>query len=82
MLLVLLLRKFQKIKLLFQEGLNGTEWISMREQEGANTVKQFTGRDVPVVVDPTMLLTPDEWRKVSRKPAWYVAKIISPTLYF
>lgn len=43
----------------------------MREQEGANTVKQFTGRDVPVVVDPTMLLTPDEWRKVSRQPAWY-----------
>lgn len=42
----------------------------MREQEGANTVKQFTGRDVPVVVDPTMLLTPDEWRKVSRH-AWY-----------
>lgn len=58
-------------KVIFQEGLNGMKWISMREQEGANTVKQFTGRDVPVVVDPTMLLTPDEWRKVSRKPAWY-----------
>lgn len=58
-------------KVIFQEGLNGMKWISMREQEGANTVKQFTGRNVPVVVDPTMLLTPDEWRKVSRKPAWY-----------
>ena len=58
-------------KSVFQKGLNGMKWISMREQEGANTVKQFTGRDVPVVVDPTMLLTPDEWCKVSRKPAWY-----------
>lgn len=58
-------------KVIFQEGLNGMKWISMREQEGANTVKQFTGRNVPVVVDPTMLLTPEEWRKVSRKPAWY-----------
>ena len=56
---------------LYKHGFNGMKWISMREQEGANTVKQFTGRDVPVVVDPTMLLTPEEWRKVSRKPAWY-----------
>lgn len=56
---------------LYRQGLKGMKWISMREQEGANTVKQFTGRDVPVVVDPTMLLTPDEWRKVSRQPAWY-----------
>lgn len=56
---------------LYRQGLKGMKWISMREQEGANTVKQFTGRDVPVVVDPTMLLTPDEWRKVSWQPAWY-----------
>lgn len=56
---------------LYRQGLKGMKWISMREQEGANTVKQFTGRDVPVVVDPTMLLTPDDWRQVSRQPAWY-----------
>lgn len=56
---------------IYKQGLNGMKWISMREQEGANTVKQFTGRDVPVVVDPTILLTPNEWRKVSRQPAWY-----------
>jgi hypothetical protein len=58
-------------KIIFQNGLNGMKWISMREQEGADIVKQLTGRDVPVVVDPTMLLTLDEWRKVSQKPAWY-----------
>lgn len=46
----------------------------MREAEGANTVKQFTGRDVPVVVDPTMLLTIKEWQHVSRQPAWYHGK--------
>lgn len=56
---------------IYRHGLNGMKWISMREQEGANTVKQFTKRDVPVVVDPTMLLTPAEWRSVSQKPDWY-----------
>lgn len=45
--------------------------ISMREQQGADMVKEFSGREVPVVVDPTLLLTPDDWRKVSRQPAWY-----------
>lgn len=59
---------------IYKEGLNGIPYISMREAEGANTVKQFTGRDVPVVVDPTMLLTTKEWQNVSRKPAWYHGK--------
>lgn len=52
-------------------GLSGMHAISMREQEGADTVKKLTGRDVPVHVDPTLLLTSNEWREVSRQPAWY-----------
>ncbi len=56
---------------LFKKGVAGMAHISMREQEGADMVKKFSGRDVPVVVDPTLLLTPDDWRKVSRQPAWY-----------
>ena len=56
---------------LYKEGFAGMAHISMREQQGADTVKELSGRDVPVVVDPTLLLTPEEWRKVSRPPAWY-----------
>ena len=55
----------------YRKGLSGMQAISMREQEGADTVQALTGRDVPVHVDPTFLLTPDEWRAVSRQPAWY-----------
>ena len=55
----------------YRSGLSSMHAISMREQEGADTVKKLTGRDVPVHVDPTLLLTPDEWRGVNRKPAWY-----------
>ena len=61
----------EKDKPLFKQGLTEMAHISMREQAGADMVKSFSGREVPVVVDPTLLLTADEWRKVSRQPAWY-----------
>lgn len=43
--------------------------ISVREDTGKKIVEELTGRtDVEVLVDPTMLLTPEEWDKVSKKP--------------
>ena len=56
---------------LYKEGLAGMAHISIREQQGAATVKELSGIDVPVLVDPTLLLSADDWRKVSRQPAWY-----------
>lgn len=56
---------------MYKEGFAGMAHISMREQQGADIVKELSGRDVPVVVDPTLLLSADDWRKVSRQPAWY-----------
>lgn len=56
---------------IYKEGFAGMAHISMREQQGADTVKELSGRDVPVVLDPTLLLDADDWRKVSRQPAWY-----------
>lgn len=50
------------------ELLNGIPFLSVREEAGANIIKGLTGRDVPVVLDPTMLLTPDEWARVAKKP--------------
>lgn len=42
--------------------------ISVREEAGAKIIKDLTGKDATVLVDPTMLLTTDEWVKVSKKP--------------
>lgn len=42
--------------------------ISVRETSGAKIVKDFTGKDPVVLVDPTMLLTKEEWRKVEKRP--------------
>ena len=37
--------------------------ISVRENSGKEIVDGLTGRDVPVVVDPTLLLSREEWEK-------------------
>ena len=42
--------------------------ISVREAAGAGIIRELTGRDVPVVLDPTLLLGPSDWEKVSKKP--------------
>nr|WP_274636841.1 polysaccharide pyruvyl transferase family protein [Microbacterium bovistercoris] len=52
----------------YRTGLNGLSRISVREQRGAEIVEELTGRTVPVVVDPTLLLTRDQWAPVRRAP--------------
>lgn len=44
--------------------LNRIPFISCREQSGAEIVKKLTGREVPVVADPTMLYTGEEWAQM------------------
>lgn len=55
----------------FVQGLKGMKALSVREQAGANLIEQLTGRKAEVHLDPTLLLTADEWRSVSRRPTWY-----------
>lgn len=56
---------------LFQNGINGMAQLSVREAAGAKLIYELTGRKAEVHVDPTMLLTTQEWDAVSRVPAWY-----------
>lgn len=39
--------------------------ISTREDEGKEIIKKMTGKDVEVVVDPTLLLEKEEWSKMA-----------------
>lgn len=39
--------------------------ISVRENSGAEIVKELTGRDAHVNVDPTFLLSKDEWNEIA-----------------
>ena len=58
-------------KQIFKDSLNEMKVISMREKAGAELVKNLTGREVPVVVDPTILLSKEEWQKIEMVPEWY-----------
>lgn len=41
--------------------LNRINFLSAREESGKKIIKKFTGRDVPLVCDPALLLDSDEW---------------------
>lgn len=55
----------------FVQGIKGMKTLSVREPAGADLIEQLTGRKAEVHLDPTLLLTADEWRSVSRRPTWY-----------
>lgn len=40
--------------------------IGVREESGQKLVKEFAGRDVPVVCDPTLLFTGEEWLSIQK----------------
>lgn len=44
-----------------RDYLNRIEFISCREQTGTDIVRELTGREVPVVADPTMMFTGAKW---------------------
>lgn len=46
------------------EYLKRIEYMSVREKKGQELIKKLTGRDVPIVLDPTLLLTLDDWKKI------------------
>ena len=41
--------------------------IGVREESGQKLVKKITGRDVPIVCDPTLLFTGDEWLAIQKE---------------
>lgn len=52
-----------------KKNLDTFKAISVREDAGKKIVKELTGReDVEVLVDPTMLLSAEEWDLVSKRP--------------
>lgn len=48
--------------------LNGMKCLSVREHAGQKIIKDLTGREAEVLVDPTMMLTKEEWLNIATKP--------------
>lgn len=57
----------QEYQMDYKKYLNEMQSLAVREEQGASIIKKLTGRDAKVVVDPTMLLTKDEWSKVAKE---------------
>ena len=57
----------EEIRQKYKEWLSSIPFISVREKEGAKIIKELTGRDVPVLVDPTLLLNKEEWLKIAKE---------------
>lgn len=55
-----------------REYLNRIQYISMRENRGAEIVKELTGREVPVLMDPVFYFDKKEWENLIpiSEPEW------------
>lgn len=56
----------------YKKGLEGFEYLSVREERGAELIKELTGKDATVLLDPTMLIDTSEWLKILKKPSQYI----------
>lgn len=57
---------------LHKKGILEMKYLSCREAKGVEIIKKLTGRSSSLVPDPTMLLSCDEWKTISRKPEYEI----------
>lgn len=51
----------------YSDSLNGFDYLSVRENNGQKWIKEISGRDAKVVLDPTLLLPIDEYQRLERE---------------
>lgn len=58
-----------------KEWISDYPYLSVREDSGVKLIKELTGRDALHLLDPTLIINADEWRKIlsiENKPKDYV----------
>lgn len=53
----------------YQKFLSEFNKISVREKEGSDIVMELTGKEANIVLDPTLMINADKWRKCSKYEA-------------
>ena len=56
------------------EGINNIKYLSVREQQGATIIKELTNREAKVVLDPTLLISKNEWMLMEKRPKKMINK--------
>lgn len=54
----------------YTKWINGMDYLSVREEAGAEIIKRLTNREAIVLLDPTMMLSKSEWLEISKMPKW------------
>lgn len=52
----------------FQTNLSRFPRFSVREESGKKLIKELTGKDAVVTIDPTLMLEKDEWNEIAVRP--------------
>ena len=50
--------------------INEMDSLSVREKAGADIIKNLTGKEAIVLIDPTMMLSKNEWLDIAKMPKW------------
>lgn len=58
----------EESKWYFKKNLLNMKYVSVREERAAEIVKELTGRDADITLDPTLLLDKADWELIARKP--------------
>jgi hypothetical protein len=58
----------QSFRKVYSKYLDAFDHLSVREVTGVKLIKDLTGRDAKLVLDPTLLLSPEEWSALAEPP--------------
>lgn len=67
---------------MFKELLKDFDNLSCREEQGAELLRKITGKRVVSLIDPTLMLSSEEWDKISKKPKFHDENKKYLLLYF
>ena len=57
-----------EIRQKYKEYLQDFSAISVREKSGVKIVKDLTGKEASVLIDPTLMLSREEWYMIAKRP--------------
>ena len=60
----------------FRNYSQNLHWVSVREAQTIPAIKEITGKDAVCVVDPTLLLTADDWKQITLEQKKHPEKFI------
>lgn len=58
----------EEVKWYYAKNLKEMKYLSVREQRAVEIIKELTGRDADLTLDPTLLLEPEKWQEAVKKP--------------